>query len=305
MFEKNRYTIGEIAELFHVPTKTLRFYEEKGLLKPEGRDENSGYRYYTRKQVLELLVIKDLKHLGFFLSEIIDFKKDKTVEQLIGTLMKKEDDIKREMKTLTRQKIIIEKALHRIIKSYPSLGAYHEDENRYQFELVEVPVDYVVYTIGEYDFNSNEVFLDRYVELSKLRDAHNLFSKGAFMAAFHGKYIDEVPYSAQTYSVDDVAYLSGALEVFLPVFQDTAKKITLPCVKQYGGFLAAKTMYTGGYNKIRKVYDDFLKWCLNTGYSLNGPPIEEYIINPITTKNETRYVTIVYFPVESFFSKKD
>ena len=41
------FTIGEMAKLFQTNIRTLRYYDEIGLLKPEWRDDNSGYRYYS------------------------------------------------------------------------------------------------------------------------------------------------------------------------------------------------------------------------------------------------------------------
>ena len=38
--------IGDLAKLFHLDVQTLRLYEEKGLLFPEGREEGSNYRFY-------------------------------------------------------------------------------------------------------------------------------------------------------------------------------------------------------------------------------------------------------------------
>lgn len=293
MFDKKVYTIGEIADLFHMSTKTLRFYEDKGLLEPEGRHEENGYRYYTKKQILQIILIKELKHLGFALNEISDFNEDKTLEQLIGTLKKKEENIKREMKALTRQKTSIEKALNRIIKVYLLMDDYYEEdqENHYQFELIEVPSSYVVYTVSDYDYNLEELFLDRYADLVKVRDHYGLFSKGPFMAVFDGEYTD-----AASYSANEVTYMKGALEVFMPIIK--GKKIDLPCVKKYGNFLAAKTIYKGNYRKILRVYDSFLKWGLENDYCLSGPPVEEYIVDPITSDDEKSYVTAVYFPVE-------
>ena len=45
------FSIGEMAKLFQTNIRTLRYYDEIGLLKPEWRDDNSGYRYYSTKQV--------------------------------------------------------------------------------------------------------------------------------------------------------------------------------------------------------------------------------------------------------------
>ncbi len=63
-----RYGIGEVAKKLQVSTRTLRFYDQKGLLKPT-KAEN-GYRFYNEDQVQQLQVIIYLKELGFSLAKI-------------------------------------------------------------------------------------------------------------------------------------------------------------------------------------------------------------------------------------------
>ncbi|AMP19985.1 hypothetical protein AZF37_01225 [endosymbiont 'TC1' of Trimyema compressum] len=62
--------------------------------------------------------------------------------------------------------------------------------------------------------------------------------------------------------------------------------------------MAAKTIYKGHYRKLIRVYENFLEWGLANAYRLSGAPVEEYIVDPITTDCEDEYVTAVYFPVE-------
>lgn len=64
------YRIGMFAQMNHVTVKTLRFYEEKGLLLPAKVDEMSGYRYYTMSQMETLHRILALKELGFSIEDI-------------------------------------------------------------------------------------------------------------------------------------------------------------------------------------------------------------------------------------------
>lgn len=59
--------IGEVAELFAITTKTLRHYEELGLLCPD-REEN-GYRLYNPEDVLRVQRIRQLQSLGVPLKE--------------------------------------------------------------------------------------------------------------------------------------------------------------------------------------------------------------------------------------------
>lgn len=62
--------IGEVAERTGVTQRTLRFYEEKGLLKPPTRMDG-GFRLYSEDDVQRVEQIKRLqKLLGFTLAEI-------------------------------------------------------------------------------------------------------------------------------------------------------------------------------------------------------------------------------------------
>lgn len=62
--------IGEFAKTFNVTIKTVRFYEEKELLKPCYIDKYSGYRYYDEENIKQMNQILWLKKLGFSLDEI-------------------------------------------------------------------------------------------------------------------------------------------------------------------------------------------------------------------------------------------
>ena len=56
--------IGEIAERTGLSLRTLRHYDEIGLLAPSARSEG-GFRLYTREDLDKLLVIRRMKPLGF------------------------------------------------------------------------------------------------------------------------------------------------------------------------------------------------------------------------------------------------
>ena len=62
--------IGEVAERTGVTQRTLRFYEEKGLLKPPTRMEG-GFRLYSEADIARLERIRNLQQLlGFPLAQI-------------------------------------------------------------------------------------------------------------------------------------------------------------------------------------------------------------------------------------------
>ena len=64
------YTIGELSRLSRVSVKTLRYYDEVGVLPPAHVTPSSGYRRYTSAQLEQLNRVLVLRDLGFSLREI-------------------------------------------------------------------------------------------------------------------------------------------------------------------------------------------------------------------------------------------
>src|SRR5690606_5116832 len=63
------YTVQKLGRLAGVSTRTLRYYDEIGLLKP-GRINSSGYRIYGREEVDRLQQILFYRELGVSLENI-------------------------------------------------------------------------------------------------------------------------------------------------------------------------------------------------------------------------------------------
>ena len=61
--------IGQVAERTGLSLRTIRFYEENGLVVPTARSEG-GFRLYSEGDVGRLEVIKRMKPLGFSLEEM-------------------------------------------------------------------------------------------------------------------------------------------------------------------------------------------------------------------------------------------
>jgi DNA-binding transcriptional MerR regulator len=63
--------IGEVAERTDLSLRTIRYYEEVGLVVPSARSQG-GFRLYTEPDVDRLNLIKKMKPLGFQLEEMRD-----------------------------------------------------------------------------------------------------------------------------------------------------------------------------------------------------------------------------------------
>lgn len=67
--ENDRLFIGDLSKRTDVPVKTIRYYEDLGLLaKP--RRTGASYRIYSQRDIDKLLFIKKAKELGLKLAEI-------------------------------------------------------------------------------------------------------------------------------------------------------------------------------------------------------------------------------------------
>ena len=65
------FHIGELAERVGLSLRTVRYYEEMGLLTPEKRTEG-GFRLFTDEHVQRLALIKQMKPLGFTVQEMCE-----------------------------------------------------------------------------------------------------------------------------------------------------------------------------------------------------------------------------------------
>ena len=63
-------SIGEFSKICKVSTKTLRYYDEIGLIKPSKINPENNYRYYSIEQLETMLFINRLKQYNFSLEEI-------------------------------------------------------------------------------------------------------------------------------------------------------------------------------------------------------------------------------------------
>jgi MerR family transcriptional regulator, copper efflux regulator len=63
--------IGQVADRTGLSLRTIRFYEENGLVRPTARSDG-GFRLYSAQDVDRLELIKRMKPLGFSLEEMHD-----------------------------------------------------------------------------------------------------------------------------------------------------------------------------------------------------------------------------------------
>lgn len=104
---KVEYTISKLAQLAGVSTRTLRYYDEIGLLKPK-RINSSGYRIYGQEEVNRLQQILFFRELDIDIETIIsimndpNFNQSKALEEHLKQLIKKRARLDNLIKTIKK-----------------------------------------------------------------------------------------------------------------------------------------------------------------------------------------------------------
>lgn len=90
-------SIGEFSRICHVTTRTLRHYDEIGLLKPTYTNDENNYRFYDVSQIRKMLLINRLKRYSFSLCEIKEMIYDKNLDYIMDKLSDKKIEIQKKM----------------------------------------------------------------------------------------------------------------------------------------------------------------------------------------------------------------
>ena len=104
-------SIGEFARLGTVSVRTLRHYDEIGLLRPAKVDPQTGYRCYTASQLGQLNRIVALKELGLSLIQAKQLLAGITPEELRGMLILRRAQLELELAARENQLLEVEARL--------------------------------------------------------------------------------------------------------------------------------------------------------------------------------------------------
>lgn len=95
--------IGEFSKICGLPVKTLRFYDQAGLLPPARVDGETGYRYYTGDQLLTVKRILAYKEQGFTLDQIRLLLNDISQNEALDRLKSKRSELVRTIENARKQ----------------------------------------------------------------------------------------------------------------------------------------------------------------------------------------------------------
>lgn len=92
MSKRGMHQIGEAANRVGLSLRTVRYYEEVGLVVPSGRTEG-GFRLYTDEDIELLALVKSMKPLEFSLDEMRDLLEVRAGLNEVGTSSNRREEL--------------------------------------------------------------------------------------------------------------------------------------------------------------------------------------------------------------------
>ena len=90
------YTVGQVAKMLGVSRDTLKFYEEKELIKPN-QDEENGYRKYNIVDINEVITVNFYRDIDIEIKKIQEIKNGDSLDVIESILDEKEKKLKEEI----------------------------------------------------------------------------------------------------------------------------------------------------------------------------------------------------------------
>lgn len=128
MLMKEFYNVNEVAKMFNITTNKIRYYEEKGLIKPL-RDDNSDYRKFTEEDILRLQAILLYRCIGLSIKDIKDILDDSSNSNYLNHFNKQWE--------------IVNDELHKLINMRDSIGTiidklYESNDDKFNDNILYI-----------------------------------------------------------------------------------------------------------------------------------------------------------------------
>lgn len=258
-----RYKIGEFSKLSKVTVKTLRFYDEEGVLKPESVDRWNGYRYYSERQLETIGLIRECRDVGLSLDDIKGLLND---GGSVTILEAKRDEL-------------VERASHidRLIRRMRSMASYNA-------EIRDLPGCVVAFRKGR---------IDRYSDLTQF-----VFGFQAMcLESNPGIECTEDDYCFVQY--DDEDYREKDIGL---IYAQSVKRAGTPSgeigFREYEPTRAVCVKHLGPYANLVDAYAFVMSYIEDEGLKMTDSPRECYIHGPWDRESPEEYETEIQVSVE-------
>lgn len=273
------FRIGEFSKIAQVPGSLLRYYDQIGLLKPAHTDHQTGYRYYSAKQLPRLHRILALKELGLTLEQITRLVNEEvTAAEIRGMLTLKKAQVEQAVSEEMARLRWLEARLQQIDAAASAT---------FDIVLKQVPAQSFL--------SLREVLPGPDAALGIMKELVQTLPRrldrerlGHFMTVVHSETLEsdqlDIELGAAVLNADD-------LTLRLPG-ERILRVRPLPAIATM-----ATVIRVGGFEQSCGCYGAIGVWVEDNGYRINGPG-REVLIQPPRTAQGDEMVTEIQFPVE-------
>ena len=263
-------TIGEFSKISRVSTKTLRYYDQIGLIKPGYVSNETGYRYYEATQLRDMLLISRLKQYQFSLPEIA------------GVLAKKDNDYLARMIQDKKGQF-----LSQISSQQRILLQMEQDIEKIERREDIMQSNYVIKTV---ELQQKNIYSLR--QMMSLKDFGEVFGK-LFAGLGKNSYTPAGPTMGIYHDEENFNREHSDIEVGIIVAQSSGENI-----RQLNPGFCCMAEHVGPYDDFTACYTALAEWIEREGYTVSGPPIELYVKGCQDNLPPSEYVTEIYFPIK-------
>lgn len=265
--------IGDFSRLGQISIKTLRYYDQIGLLPPARIDQTTLYRYYTFDQLNRLNWIRVYKDLGFSLVAIRKLLDETiTIDQVRGMLRLRKAEIEEQLVADQSRLERVAAWLNQIEKE-----AMMPTPNVLLKQIPAMRVAALRDTIPAYD---QQHIL--WQELEAFLAQAGVKPSGPCLTLY---------YDSEYRQSDVDVEVCEPVETEFP--QNSRIRLKeLPEVENM-----ACIIHTGRYENLTQTYAVLFKWLDAHGYAICGPNREVYLVNIDNNDNPDEYITEIQFPV--------
>ncbi len=279
------FRIGEFSQIAQVTIRTLRHYDELGLLKPVHIDRFTDYRYYTIEQLPQLNRILALKDLGFSLEQIArSLKDDVSPEQLRGMLMMKQAELEQQ----------VQEEQMRLGRVATRLRQIEQEGKQPEYEVVLkqgtaqklVSLRETVPTVEAMARYRCRMYTDVYTWL----DEQHIKPIGQELALYHNTEYFEEDIKMEAGVLINKASLSPKQ----PSTHNTMRVYELPVAP-----ILASVVHRGNFYDVPQAISALFIWVGTNGYTASGPYREIHLFGRENDLTDFEHITLeMQVPVE-------
>lgn len=274
MSNNTKLKIGEFSKMMQVTVKTLRHYEQRGLLMPEEVDKWTGYRYYSISQMQRLNAIRDLQRQGFTLEEIKELFDDGAQMPSVDQLTQKIEETEQQLQLLMERR--------RQLLSW--LDSHKQKNTMEKFNIQSLP-EIIVASHREViaDYSALGALCVNKIGPEMQRLGCKCPSPGYCFTIEHAKEYHptdiDIEYCEQ---VEEMGIDSNIIQ-----FKRLAAVPKALCMK-----------HVGPYERFYESYTEAFKYMEEHGYKIAGHPRTCYIDGAWNQEDPEKWLSIVQIPIE-------